>query len=180
MATFFSGTLGALASSSSYDDQLRADASQASGEIRVLAMPFDIATATLTNADIVRVGSLPTNARILEVRLYLEALGTGGSVDLGVFGVGGSGQHDGAVVEVDTFADGYDVSSAIAGVDIFTTAVGGGGGFTVLDEHRCVKDLWELADESSDPGGTWDLGFTINNKGTNDFTGILIVQYTND
>ena len=173
MANLFSGFLG-TGTDGSRTDQFRADAGEGGGKMRAAVIPLNVATGSITNADTIRVASFKTNARILRLTAYIDALGTSGSIDVGFFK--SDVYNDGAVVEVDTFADAYDVSSAVS-ADIFETTAGGGGSVT-LDGTDRGKEIWELVGQTEDPGEQWDLVITVNNKGANNLTGTFFIEYT--
>ena len=174
MGNLFSGFLG-TGTDGSRTDQFRADAGEGGGKVRAAVIPLNVATGSITNDDTIRIASFKTNARFLSVTAYIDALGSGGSIDVGFFK--SDIENDGAVVEVDTLADAYDVSSAVS-ADIFTAAVGGGGEAVTLDGADRGKELWELVGQTEDPGEQWDLVITVNNKGSNNLTGTFLIEYT--
>jgi hypothetical protein len=177
MANLFGGHIGTASDGTTRDlIQDKTEPGFNKGTGRQDVMQFDIATADLTNADTVRIGTIQSDARILKVELFMDALGTSGSVDLGFAKTGDA--NDGATVEVDTFADGYDVSSTVS-ADVFVAATGGGGGVTITESFR-GDTAWSLANQSSDPNELWDWMITVNNKGNADLAGVLIVTYATD
>lgn len=178
MATFFTGQLGENSTTLGRDARY----SGSDGDLKIGRYDFSVANASLTNADTVRCGSINPVYNIWSVTLYVSAMGTSGAIDLGLAKSGVA--HDGDVIEVDTFADAYDCSSAVT-ADIFTAAVGGAGAgiagvIPIVDQYRGLP-LWQLANSTEAVAladGQWDWLITVNNKGTNLFSGTLVVEYS--
>ena len=176
---FYTGTLGLNSATRGRDARF---SGATRGNLQVTRWDFIINNALLANGDTIRCGSLTPTANIWSITAYVNAMGTGGSIDIGWAKAGAN--HDGDVVEVDTFADGYDCSSAVT-ADIFTAAVGGGGvgiaGVVPLTDLYRGLPLWQYVNSTADiaaADGEWDCLITLNNKGVNAFTGTIIVEYS--
>ena len=111
---------------------------------------FEAATGDLDAADSIRLTRLPTNARVIEIKLGADNLGAALTVDVGIY------DTNGTVVDVDEFASAFILDSAIfeaAGVVVFDAAA--------TDVARHGDRLWERLGFSTDPGGQYDIALTV-------------------
>nr|DAQ54398.1 MAG TPA: hypothetical protein [Caudoviricetes sp.] len=95
-----------------------------------------------------RFASIPSNARAVRVWFVSDDLGTGVTMDVGLYQTPANG---GAVVDADFFASAIDVAtSAVA-----TTEITWERGAALIDEIE--KPLWERLGLSADPGRDYDI-----------------------
>jgi hypothetical protein len=110
----------------------------------------------LGDGDIIRLCDLPSNARVLEVLMSMDAnWGTTTTFHVGLYKKGDN--DDGVVLDVDLFAATQDWAGAIARVDQFKLGV--------LDDWDRGKYLWQLAaigaaSYTEDPKEMWTLALT--------------------
>jgi len=178
MANIFGGVLAAASDTGTSApvtlDREKEGAGQYGGTYRAFRIPFHVLQADSSDGDTLRVATFKSSDRFWKVNSYIGATGTSASIDVGFFKSGVD--HDGPVVEVDTFADAYDISGATSG-DILTVAVGGFGSVVITDQDR-GKPLWEMVGLSADPVEEWDLVITLNNNGTGPLVGSFIIEAT--
>ena len=136
-----------------------ADATPMVRSSRVLiGAPVLCAVATLAvaaaddNDSVYRFVRLPSNAVVLKIDLFNDAITSGTDFDVGIYQTAANG---GALVNVNTFADAVDLSSArVAPLDI--THEAGGDDAIELAE----KKLYELLSIATDPQREYDLCMT--------------------
>lgn len=115
--------------------------------------------------DIVLMVRLPTNARVLSIKKYGDAL-TGLVADLGLYNT------DGTVKDADAYASALNIASA--------DKTGTEAAYEARDINKAGQRVWEDAGDASDPGGHYDIGWTVTTvaSATGDMT--LVVLYTLD
>lgn len=97
-------------------------------------------------------GSLPSNARVSQLLLYSDDIGTTTIADFGIYRTTEDG---GAVVDADHFASAVSLKDgALNGSDITHEA----GVFDVADVEQ---PLWQALGLSSDPGVMYDVAATL-------------------
>lgn len=107
-------------------------------------------TALALTTDVVRFTTLPSGARIVDLRITGGDEADAGALDIGLHK---SERHGGAVIDKDLFADA--VAKDAARVDAFDEA-------GTLDDQDRGKHLWELANigagtYTEDPQEEWDI-----------------------
>jgi len=104
-----------------------------------------------TNDSVFRLVRLPSNARLIGRTLKNDALTGATDCDIGLYET-----NDGAVVEKDLLEDGISLASAGSAF----------APFAQIAPEDAAKRLWELAGETEDPGGEYDVALTGNTFGT--------------
>lgn len=100
-----------------------------------------------------RLVRIPSRARIIRVMHASDDLGTGGTVDYGLYRTSADG---GAVVDADFFASAVDTdTAAVARTDV--TYESG-----VVTHVNAGKRIWEQLALAADPGVDYDLAATRN------------------
>ena len=120
------------------------------GRVRCAMGNFEAATTDLDVADIFRLTRLPTNARVMEIKLGADNLGTTCTVDIGIY------QTDGTVLDADEFGSAVILDSAVFEV---STVIMYESAATDIVRHG--DRLWERAGLSTDPGGQYDICLTV-------------------
>lgn len=139
------------------DSQHRPGAGIAGGAIYHDRARISLSTAFLI-ADVARLFSLPSGARLIRLLVTGDGGSTAGAVDIGLYESGSVESHDGVAIDATLFASALTTSAAIARVDQFVEAG------TLGDADR-GKRLWQLADigagsYSEDPFEKWDVCLT--------------------
>lgn len=162
MATFYGS---AIASDYTTLDSIPgyADAGTAS-RVRVARFPITVLSGrNFASGDIIRMGTLRSGDRILDIRVGNEQFPASTTVDIGLYLTNGR-FHDGAVVDADLFASALDLNTArtaalvsVFGENFATSTVGA---------HDAGKYLWQLADLgaatlTADPKVEYDLALTL-------------------
>lgn len=129
------------------------------------------ATVEVAAADddgsVYRMVRLPSNARVISMTRFNDAITAGTVYDLGVYQTAANG---GAVVDADVFATDADLSSAsVVGVEMR---------YEVADINGIEKRLWEVLGLTSDPQREYDIAFTGDTVGTAAGTISLEVLWT--
>lgn len=106
-----------------------------------------------------RMMQIRSSDRIGEIFVSSDGGATAFAADLGLYKVGSSDAHDGAVIDAELFASALALSTAIARVDQFKEA-------TTLDDEDRWKTAWELAavgaaSYTEDPQEDWDIVLTV-------------------
>lgn len=128
------------------------------GQILCIAFNFELAAAD-SNLSVYRLGKLPANAIPYEAEIFADAAIDGTDFDLGLYkpGVGG------AIVDIDLFADGLNLSAGLAitaGANNGLTNLGGADPLAAVG-----KKLWDLLGLSKPDLQEYDLVLTANNAG---------------
>jgi hypothetical protein len=93
---------------------------------------------------------VPSNARISEIKLYSDDLGTTGTLDIGIYQTTANG---GAVVDADLFASAVDVTTAALNGSLVTYEAG--TATAQIDDIE--KQLWEQLGLTEDPQRFYDV-----------------------
>jgi len=100
-------------------------------------------------------GSLPSNARMSELKLYSDDIGTTTTADFGIYKPTNVDGSAGAVVDADFFASAVSLKDgALNGSDITHES-----GFFPIE--NCEKMLWEAIGLASDPSINYDVVATL-------------------
>jgi len=103
-------------------------------------------------ASIYIIASVPSNARISQVLLYSDDIGTTTIADIGLYKTTADG---GAVVDADFFGSAVNISSgALNGTDITHES-------TVFDPDDVEKMVWQGLGLSADPRLIYDVALTL-------------------
>jgi hypothetical protein len=95
--------------------------------------------------------SIPSNARVAQVLLSCDSLGTAGAADVGIYQ---TTENGGAVVDADHFGSAVALTSALKNSDV--TFESG-----VYDVDDIEKPLWEALGLASDPRRDYDVVLTV-------------------
>ena len=125
------------------------------GRVKTITAQSVIATIGGTSADIVRMFTLPSSARILELNACSEGTSTTYAADIGVYESGDA--HDGALIDIDLFDAGSALATAQAYIDSFALGV-----LTDVDRGRPLWHLCALgaATYTADPQIEMDICLT--------------------
>lgn len=119
------------------------------GRVKASAGFADFAASDATS--IARVLTVPSSARVSRLELASDDLGTGGTVDVGLYLA-----DDGAVVDDDLFASAVDTdTAAVARTDITYESA-------VVGIEKLAMPLWEALGLSADPAVTYHVTVTRN------------------
>lgn len=100
-----------------------------------------------------RMVRIPSRARVVRVLFASDDLGTGGTVDIGLYRTTADG---GAVVDADVFASAVDTdTAAVNRTDVTYESA-------VVAPENAGKALWEQLNLSSDPKVDYDVAITRN------------------
>lgn len=131
----------------------------------------EVATVEVAAADddgsVFRLFRLPSNAKVLSIRILNDAITGGTSYDLGLYRTADDG---GAVVDADAYGSAIDMSSA-------RTTAFFDGAYEAADIANIEKEVWQNAGLSSDPSVLYDVCLTANTVGTAAGTISAIVTY---
>lgn len=114
----------------------------------VANIAFDAAEAS---ANTFRYFEVPSNARISQILLSCDDLGTAGAADIGLYDTTENGS---AVVDADFFASDQALTSALSNSDVTHES----GVYGIEDAE---KPLWEALGLSEDPHKSYDVVITL-------------------
>lgn len=100
-------------------------------------------------ASVLRIVRIPSNARIVDLRLFNTAI-TSGAADVGLYQIASNG---GAVVDADFFSAAASIAAASAGTSV---AFG-----NLLSPANRAKRVWEALGLAVDPGRDYDVALTL-------------------
>jgi len=125
-------------------------------------LKFKIATLAVAAADddtsVFRFVRVPSNAVIIKMDLFNDAITSGTDYDFGIYQTAANG---GTVVNADAWGKAVDLSGArVAPLDI----VHEGGSDSPIE--NCYKRVWELAGLTADSGREYDICATANTVGS--------------
>jgi hypothetical protein len=103
-------------------------------------------------ASVYRLVRVPSNARIVSLKVGTDAITGANASDIGVYKTARDG---GAVVDADFFATDVDISSATAMTEYLFEA-------TATDIVDIEQPLWEKLGLSADPQIDYDIAVTVN------------------
>ena len=140
--------------------QVANNAQELGGVVRVAQGNVALAAGDSTDNDIVMLAPVPTHATLMSVRVGSDALGGSCTYNVGFY------TDEGTVVDEDALA----------------TSVADGAGLAELryeaaDLNTTGQQVWELAGQSSDPGGTYYLAATFSATGGTAGDMAFIVEY---
>ena len=128
--------------------------------------------AAMAAADTHELIQLPSSARIVDIQIAHDSLGTTLTLDIGLATITVGGAP--TAVDADILVDGYDAAAAQIG---WLTILGLGN----VDPENIAKRLWELAGESSDPEIMYSIYATAATSGTPAIGSVAVkIEYTNE
>ena len=147
--------LASTAAAQAVQKTYMAKAGTAGARSRTIIARAIIATIGGTSADVVRMFSLPSSARIFNLRYNSAGTSTTYAADVGLYLSGAN--HDGAVVDVDLFDAAAALATAQSDIDCFVLGV-------LTDQDR-GRPLWHLAGigggtDTVDPVTNYDICLT--------------------
>ena len=122
-------------------------------------------TASLSITSIIRLCSVPSNARIGSVKLYSEAQGAG-AFDVGLYQTNDNG---GAVVDKDLFGSAVSCASAVTGTEILQESAE----FALAE---MAKPVWEVIGLTADSHRDYDVCAVVTTTDVTTGTGALGVR----
>jgi hypothetical protein len=124
------------------------NAAELAGVIRTAHGSVELAAGDSTDNDIVMLAPIPSNAAVPQLFVGSDTLGGSCTFNVGLY------KTDGTVKDEDVFATSVADEAALADVR-----------FQAADLNTASKKLWELAGDSSDPGGYFYVAITFNATG---------------
>jgi len=95
---------------------------------------------------------IPSNARMVDLKIYSDDVGTAGDTDIGLYDTTEDG---GAVVDADFFASALDINAAaLTGTDVLHESA-------VYGFEDSEKTLWEGLGLAEDPNVKYDVVLTL-------------------
>lgn len=146
------------------DPQETTHSYEANGSVRASCGAVEIAAGD-SNGSVFRMVRLPSNARIVDWMVNNDTMTGATDYDLGLYVV-----DDGAVVDKDILADGLNLATGAAHTK---------SADSILGPEKVNDRLWELAGETTDPGGQYDVCLTANAVGSAAGDASLEVLWTN-
>ena len=128
--------------------QVANNAAELAGVIRTANGTVELAAGDSTDNDIVMLAPIPSNASIPQLFVGADELGGSCTYNVGLY------KTDGTVKDEDVFATAVDVPAALADLR-----------FEVADLNTGSQKLWELAGDSTDPGGYFYVALTFDATG---------------
>lgn len=122
------------------------------GSLKAFRVTFEVAAAD-DDGSVYRLMRIPSNAVILSIKVWNDAITSGTDYDTGLYDI-----NTGAVVDKDLFTDGSTMATARDAVEQLTAP----------DINEIHKSIWEYAALSltKDPVKEYDLAITANTVGT--------------
>lgn len=114
----------------------------------------------------IRLGSVPSNCRITDLRLTSDAQ-TAGAFDVGVYRTTADG---GAVVDQDFFATAVSCASAVVNSDVLNES-------TTNTIAKQSQPLWQALGMTSDPKSQLDLVLTCATTAVTTGTGAIMLRF---
>ena len=112
------------------------NAAELAGVVRTAHGSVELAAGDSTDNDIVMLAPIPSNAAVAQLFIGSDTFGGSCTFNVGIY------KTDGTVKDEDVFAT--DVADAAAMADVR---------FEAADLNTGSQKLWELAGDSTDPGG---------------------------
>ena len=128
--------------------QVANNAAELHGVLRTAHGTVELAAGDSTDNDIVMLAPIPSNAAVTQLFVGASELGGSCTYNVGIY------KSDGTVKDEDVFATAVDVPAAL--VDLR---------FEVADLNTGSQKLWELAGDSTDPGGYYYIAVTFSATG---------------
>lgn len=159
------------------------------GIAKVLIDEVEVATTNIDDiGDIIMMGAIPSNAKILSIKLLSDDLDSNGSPTLasnvGLYYlrnniVSGVKKASGDVLDVDCFATAITVGQAVSAEVTNGGKVGYECRFEAADIDTIDKAAWEIGGLTEDCGGWLALGLTLTAAAATPVAGGIkvIVQY---
>lgn len=161
------------------------------GMLRVHVDQVEVATTNIDDiGDVIMMGALPSNAKILSIKFFSDDLDSNGSPTL-AFNVGGYylknnivlgvKKTSGTVVDADNIATAIIVGQAASSDVTNVGKVGYECRFEVADIDTIEYPLWQLLGLTEDCGGLLSLGLTVSAAAATAAAGgiKMVVQYYN-
>ena len=128
--------------------QVANNAAELAGVLRTAHGSVELAAGDSTDDDIVMLAPIPSNAAVPQLFVGSDTLGGSCTFNVGIY------ETDGTVKDEDVFATSVADEAALAYVR-----------FQAADLNTASKKLWELAGDTSDPGGYYYVAITFNATG---------------
>ena len=124
------------------------NAAELDGVVRTAHGSVELAAGDSTDNDIVMLAPIPSNAAVPQLFVGSDTLGGSCTFNVGIY------KTDGTVKDEDVFATSVADEAALTDVR-----------FEAADLNTASQKLWELAGDSSDPGGYFYIAITFNATG---------------
>tara|TARA_B100001059_G_scaffold75650_1_gene73228 strand:+ start:1264 stop:1743 length:480 start_codon:yes stop_codon:yes gene_type:complete len=124
--------------------QVANSATELAGVVRTAHGSVELAAGDSTDNDIVMLAPIPSNAAVTQLFVGSDALGGSCTYNVGLY------KTDGTVKDEDVFATLVADEAALADVR-----------FEAADIDTSSKKLWELAGDTTDPGGYFYIAVTF-------------------
>ena len=124
------------------------NAAELAGVVRTAHGSVELAAGDSTDNDIVMLAPIPSNAAVPQLFVGSDTLGGSCTFNVGLY------KTDGTVKDEDVFATSVADEAALTDVR-----------FEAADLNTASQKLWELAGDSSDPGGYFYIAITFNATG---------------
>ena len=124
--------------------QVANSAAELAGVLRTAHGSVELAAGDSTDNDIVMLAPIPSNAAVPQLFVGADDLGGSCTYNVGLY------KTDGTVKDEDVFATAVADDAALADVR-----------FEAADLNTGSQKLWELAGDSSDPGGYYYIAVTF-------------------
>jgi len=128
--------------------QVANSAAELAGVLRTAHGSVELAAGDSTDNDIVMLAPIPSNAAVPQLFVGSDTLGGSCTFNVGIY------KTDGTVKDEDVFATSVADEAALTDVR-----------FEAADLNTASQKLWELAGDSSDPGGYFYIAITFNATG---------------
>ena len=128
--------------------QVANNSAELAGVLRTAHGLVELAAGDSTDDDIVMLAPIPSNAAVPQLFVGSDTLGGSCTFNVGIY------ETDGTVKDEDVFATSVADEAALADVR-----------FQAADLNTASKKLWELAGDTSDPGGYYYVAITFNATG---------------
>ena len=128
--------------------QVANNAAELHGVLRTAHGTVELAAGDSTDNDIVMLAPIPSNAAVTQLFVGASELGGSCTYNVGIY------KSDGTVKDEDVFAT--SVADAAGMTDLR---------FEVADLNTGSQKLWELAGDSTDPGGYYYIALTFDATG---------------
>ena len=124
------------------------NAAELAGVVRTAHGSVELAAGDSTDNDIVMLAPIPSNAAVPQLFIGSDTFGGSCTFNVGIY------KTDGTVKDEDVFATSVADEAALTDVR-----------FEAADLNTASQKLWELAGDSSDPGGYFYIAITFNATG---------------
>ena len=124
------------------------NAAELAGVVRTAHGSVELAAGDSTDNDIVMLAPIPSNAAVAQLFIGSDTFGGSCTFNVGIY------KTDGTVKDEDVFATSVADEAALTDVR-----------FEAADLNTASQKLWELAGDSSDPGGYFYIAITFDATG---------------